>query len=152
MDAHAPKPLMQVASRDSYSPTAKRAERFTKSCRRFLLLVWYRLLCYFLDHLWFLKFVTDRLRRLRPIFILGKFVVVTRAADAREVLQRFGDFTLGDIIDPGMPWGTFLMTVDWRQRHAQERQWLQDAVRLPDDVEKIRAIVDARCRQAQRVG
>jgi hypothetical protein len=40
----------------------------------------------------------------------------------REVLERFDDFTLGESIEPGMPWGNFLMTVDWRQRHAQERQ------------------------------
>jgi cytochrome P450 len=152
MDAHFPKPLTQDASRDSYSPTAKRVERFTKSCRRALLLVGYRLLCHFLDHLGLLKRVTDFLRRRRPVFVLGKFVVVTRAREAREVLQRFDDFTLGDIIDPGMPWGTFLMTVDWRQRHAQERQWLQDTVRLPDDVERIRAIVDARCQQVQPSG
>src|SRR6201991_3451406 len=152
MDAHVPKPLMQDVSRDSYSPAAKRVERFTKSCRRALLLVWYRLQCLLLDHLGFLKWVTDRLRRRRPVFVLGKLVVVTRAREAREVLQRFDDFTLGEIIDPGMPWGTFLMTVDWRQRHAQERQWLQDAVRLPDDIEKIRAIVDARCQQVQPSG
>ena len=62
----------------------------------------------------------------------------------REVLQRFDDFTLGDFIAPGMPWGTFLMTVDWRQQHAQERRLLQDAV-CRTDIDKIRAIVDSRC-------
>ena len=149
MDAHIPRPLMQDASRDSYAPAAKRVERFTKSCRRFLLLVRYRVMCYFLDHLWLFQRVFDLLRLLRPIFVFRKIVVVTRAREVREVLQRFDDFTLGDIIDPGMPWGTFLMTVDWRQRHAQERQWLQGAVRDPADVEKIRAIVDARCQQIQ---
>src|SRR5262245_29768385 len=148
MDAHVPKPLMQDVSRDSYSPAAKRVERFTKTCRRALLLVWYRSQCLLLDHLGFLKWVTDRLRRRRPVLVLGKLVVVTPAREAREVLQRFDDFTLGDIIDPGMPWGTFLMTVDWRQRHAEERAWLQDAVD-PTDVDRIRAIVDARCQQIQ---
>ena len=153
MDAHFPKPLMQEASRDSYSPVvAKRVERFTKKCRRALLLLRYRLTCYLLDHLWFLQHVSDFLRRRRPVFVLGKLVVVTRAREAREVLERFDDFTLGDIIDPGMPWGTFLMTVDWRKQHAQERRWLEDAVRLPDDIEKVRAIVDARCQQIQPAG
>jgi cytochrome P450 len=153
MDAHIPKPLMQDASPDNYSPAAQRVERFIQSCRLALRLLRYRSFCYFLDHLWLLQHLSDLLRRLRPIFVLRRVrvVVVTRAREVREVLQRFDDFTLGDIIDPGMPWGTFLMTVDWRQRHAQERQWLQDAVD-PTDVEKIRAIVDARCQQIQSTG
>jgi cytochrome P450 len=154
MDAHVPKPLMQDASRDHSSPLVQRAERFIQSCRLAVRLLGYRLFCYFLDHLWLLKHITDRLRRLRPILVLTifkKVVVVTRDRDVREVLQRFDDFTLGDFIDPGMPWGTFLMTVDWRQRHAQERQWLQSAVD-PTDVARIRAIVDARCQQIPPAG
>ena len=75
-----------------------------------------------------------------------KLLIVTQAREVREVLERFDDFTLGESIEPGMPWGNFLMTVDWRQRHAQERQWLQSAVD-PADPARLRAIVDQRCRQ-----
>jgi hypothetical protein len=98
----------------------------------------YRLSCHVRCQLGFLKFVFRVLRRFRPIFIFNKLLIVTRACDVREVLERFDDFTLGESIDPGMPWGNFLMTVDWRQRHAQERQWLQSAVE-PADTETIRA-------------
>lgn len=56
-----------------------------------------------------------------PISIFGKLVVLTKMSDVREVLGRFDDFTLGEVIEPGMPWGAFLMTVDWSEQHARER-------------------------------
>jgi cytochrome P450 len=139
------KPLMQCGSRDRYSPLARSVGHFIQSIRLASHMLIYRVSCFFLCHLWLFKFGFGLLRRFRPVFIFKKLLVVTRARDVREVLQRFDDFTLGDFIDPGMPWGTFLMTVDWRQQHAQERQLLQGAVD-PTDVDKIRAIVDARCR------
>ncbi len=74
-------------------------------------------------------------------------MIVTQAREVREVLDRFDDFSLGESIEPGMPWGNFLMTVDWRQQHAQERQLLQSAVDLTADPARLRAIVDARCQQ-----
>ncbi len=46
-----------------------------------------------------------------------------------------------------MPWGDFLMTVDWRQRHAQERRWLQNAVDVTTDPVRLRGIVEERCRE-----
>jgi cytochrome P450 len=144
MDANIPKPLTRCASRNHYWPLA-RLERFIKAKRLAFRVLLYRLSCHFLNHLGFNKLAFDVLRRWRPIFIFRKIAVVTRDREVREVLQRFDDFTLGDIIDPGMPWGTFLMTVDWRQRHAQERQWLQDTVH-PGDVGTIRSIADARCK------
>src|SRR6185437_6919359 len=131
MASNIPKPLMQCGSRDRYSPFARSVGHFIRSIR----LAWYRVLCFFLCHLWLYKISFRVLRRIRPVFIFKKFLVVTRAREVREVLQRFDDFTLGDIIDPGMPWGTFIMTVDWRQQHAQERQLLQDAVD-PTDIDK----------------
>lgn len=146
MATNIPKPLMQCGSRDRYSPFASSAGHFIQSIRLASQMLIYRVSCFFLCHLWLFKFGFGLLRRFRPVFIFKKLLVVTRARDVREVLQRFDDFTLGDFIDPGMPWGTFLMTVDWRQQHAQERQLLQGAVH-PTDTNKIRAIVDARCRQ-----
>ncbi|MGA2292908.1 cytochrome P450 [Bradyrhizobium sp.] len=146
MASNISEPLMQCGSQDRYSPFTRSAGHFIQSARLASRMLVYRASCYFLCHLWLFKFGFGLLRRFRPIFIFKKLVVVTRARDVREVLQRFDDFTMGDFIDPGMPWGTFLMTVDWRQRHAQERQLLQDAVD-PTDVDKIRAIVDARCRR-----
>jgi cytochrome P450 len=146
MASNIPKPLVECGSRDRCSQFARSVGHFIQSVRLGWHMLTYRVLCFFLCHLWFFKFSFGLLRRIRPIFIFKKLVVVTRARDIRDVLQRFDDFTLSDVIDPGMPWGTFLMTVDWRQRHAQERQLLQGAVD-PTDVDKIRAIADARCRR-----
>jgi cytochrome P450 len=146
MASNIPKPLMQSGSRDRYSPFARSVGHFIQSIRLASHMLIYRVSCFFLCHLWLFKFGFGLLRRFRPVFIFKKLLVVTKAREVREVLQRFDDFTLGDFIDPGMPWGTFLMTVDWRQQHAQERQLLQGAVD-PTDVDKIRAIVDARCRR-----
>lgn len=106
----------------------------------------YRAQCYFLCQLGVLKFVFSILRRVRPVFIFNKLLVVTQAREVREVLDRFDDFTLGESIEPGMPWGNFLMTVDWRQRHKEERAWLQSVV-YKADADKIRAIVVGRCQQ-----
>ena len=146
MATNIPKPLMQCGSRDRYAPFARSVGHFVQSMRLASRVLIYRVSCFFLCHLWLLKFSFGLLRRFRPVFIFKKLLVVTRAGDVREVLQRFDDFTLGDFIDPGMPWGTFLMTVDWRNQHAQERQLLQNAVH-PTDTQKIRTITAARCRR-----
>jgi cytochrome P450 len=145
MGTNIPKPVPQSGTRDRFPQFAGRVERFIQSLRLALHVLLYRVTCFFLCHLGLYKFTFSLLRRFRPIFILKKVVVVTRASEVREVLQRFDDFTLGDFIAPGMPWGTFLMTVDWRQQHAQERRLLQDAVRRTD-TDTIRTIIDSRCR------
>ena len=145
MASNMSEPLVQCTLRDRYSQFARRVERFIQST----ILAWqlrvYRTRCFFLCHLGVLKVGFALLRRLRPVFIFRKLLVVTKASEVREVLGRFDDFTLSQSIEPGMPWGTFLMTVDWPNQHAQERQLLQGAVR-PTDIQKIRAIVAARCR------
>jgi cytochrome P450 len=96
--------------------------------------------CYILAHLAMLKFAFAVLRRVRPIAIFGNTVVLTKQKDVREVLKRFEDFTLGDFIAPGMPWGSFLMTVDWVQQHARERRLLEGIVKRPADIHTIRQI------------
>jgi cytochrome P450 len=152
MGTSIPKPVRQSRSRDRYSQFASGTKRFIQSLRLAFHVLLYRVTCFFLCHLALYKFIFRLLQRLRPVFIFNRFMFVTRAREVREVLQRFDDFTLGDFIAPGMPWGTFLMTVDWRQQHAQERRLLQDAVRRTD-TDKIRAIVDARCsRQINTAG
>jgi cytochrome P450 len=145
MASNIPKPLVQCGSRDRYSQFARSVERFMQSRRRAWRLLMYRTACFFLCHLWLYKISFGILRRIRPVFIFKRLLVVTKAREVREVLERFDDFTLGDSIDPGMPWGTFLMTVDWRHQHTQERQLLQSAVHQTD-INKIRAIVTERCR------
>lgn len=139
--------MMRRQSPDRYFQFVSRLGRFIEARRLASRMRLYRVQCHFLCQLGLLKFFFRVLRRFRPIFIFSKLLIVTQAREVREVLERFDDFTLGESIEPGMPWGNFLMTVDWRQRHAQERQWLQSAVDLAADPARLRAIVDQRCRQ-----
>jgi cytochrome P450 len=106
-------------------------------------MVVYRGLCYVLSHLTLLKMGFAVLRRVRPVAIFGSTLVLTKQSDVREVLRRFNDFTLGQSIAPGMPWGSFLMTVDWVQQHAQERQLLESVVRRPADIHRAGQIAGA---------
>jgi len=146
MDTNISKSAVRRESPDRYFQFVSWLERFIEARHLGIRMRLYRLQCHVLCQLGFLKFVFRVLRLLRPIFIFRKLMIVTQAREVREVLGRFDDFALGESIDPGMPWGNFLMTVDWRQRHAQERQWLQSAVD-PADTDKIRAIVIGRCQQ-----
>jgi cytochrome P450 len=147
MNSNGSEPVVQGLSQDRSSRRSYSPDRLVKS----VLLAWhmvvYRTVCFLLSRLWPFKLAFAVLRRVRPVAIFGASLVVTKAADVREVLDRFDDFTLGDFIDPGMPWGSFLMTVDWRDQHAQERQLLESVVNPTTDVQKIRTIVAARCRQ-----
>src|SRR5689334_5637403 len=128
MDTNISKTTARRQSPDRYFQFVSWLARFIEVSRLELRMRRYRTSCHVLCQLGLLKFVFSVLRRFRPISIFHKIMIVTQARDVREVLERFDDFTLGESIDPGMPWGNFLMTVDWRQRHAQERQWLQSAV------------------------
>jgi cytochrome P450 len=147
MDTDIFKSTVRRESPDRYFQFVSWLERFIKARRLALRMQVYRLQCHFLCQLGLLKFLFSVLRRFRPIFIFRKLMIVTQAREVREVLERFDDFTLGESIEPGLPWGNFLMTVDWRQRHAEERKWLQGAVDLTADPARLRAIVDARCQQ-----
>ncbi len=147
MDTNIFKSTMRRESPDRYFQFVSRLERSIEARRLAFRMQLYRVQCHFLCQLGLFKFLFSVLRRFRPRFIFSKLLVVTQAREVREVLERFDDFTLGESIEPGMPWGNFLMTVDWRQRHAQEREWLQSAVDLTADPARLRAIVDQRCHQ-----
>jgi cytochrome P450 len=147
MDTNISKSSMRRQSPDCYFQFAAWLGRFIDARRLAFRMRVYRFSCYVLCQLGLLKFVFRVLRRFRPICIFNKLLIVTRAREVREVLGRFDDFTLGESVDPGMPWGNFLMTVDWRQRHDEERKWLQSAVNLPADTGTIRTIVIGQCGQ-----
>jgi cytochrome P450 len=127
-------------------PGGSRSFNFIQVIGKFIDAVKYRLLCHVLSHMRVLKCVFAILRRIRPIMLVGNVLIVTKARDVREVLERFDDFVLGDSIEPGMPWGPFLMTVDWRDQHARERQMLQSVVEPATDLEHIRLIARTICR------
>ena len=101
----------------------------------------YRVTCFLFCHLGFLKLVFTVLRPLRPIARFGKLMVLTKAEDIRECLSRFNDFALGEVIEPGMPWGSFIMTVDWSEQHRVERDLLQSAVDPVADAQTITRIL-----------
>jgi cytochrome P450 len=117
-----------------------------EAMRNFREAMQYRFSCYVLSHLLLLKTVFAVLRVVRPVMLVGNILVVTKAREVREVLERFDDFVLGDSIEPGMPWGPFLMTVDWREQHSRERRMLQSVVDPAADLDAIRAIAKNVCR------
>lgn len=88
------------------------------------------------------------LRRLRPIAVTGTTVLLGKGADAREVLDRFEDFTLGEVLSPRMPWGPFLLTIDWRDQHDRERALFESMVARGDDIARLRDIAASVCETA----
>lgn len=108
----------------------------------------YRLLCLAFCHMLPFKLVFALLRRVRPLALFGSTLWVTRADDVTEVLGRFDDFHLAEVIEPGMPWGQFMMTIDWREQHAVERGLLQSAVKPAEDRDAITALVTQTCRDS----
>jgi cytochrome P450 len=121
-------------------------ERLFQSVRLAVTILMYNLKCYFLSHPYPLRLVFAVIRRVRPVAVFGKTVVVTKHCDVREVLDRSSDFNLSDVLGPNMPWGPFLLSIDWRQQHKDERQLLQDIV-LHADIDAIKKKVTARCSE-----
>jgi cytochrome P450 len=106
----------------------------------------YNLTCYLLSQPYLLRIVFALIRRLRPIAVFGDLVVVTKHGDVQEVLDRSGDFNISDILGPNMPWGPFLLCLDWQEQHDAERQFLQEVVR-PGDCDAVTKKVTARCSE-----
>ncbi len=121
-----------------------------QTASRFRGLLSYRALCYALSHPLPFKLVFAFLRRVRPIAIVGKTVVVTKARDVRDVLDRLEDFTVAEVLGPNMPWGPFMIGIDWPERHAQERSFLQGVVSGRDEADKIRDVERVRDQAAAK--
>ena len=106
----------------------------------------YYVLCYFLNHPWTWRWIcSGLLRRFRPVAIAGNKVVVVKARDVRDVANRIEDFTIADVLGPSMPWGPFMLTVDWPEQHKSERNFLQSIVE-ETDVDIIRQRAAIKCR------
>lgn len=113
-----------------------------------LALASYHATCFALSHPGPFRILFTLLRRLRPIAIVGNTVLVANGACVREVLDRFEDFTLGEVLGPRMPWGPFLLTLDWRQQHDRERTLLKSVVLRDADIKKIRCVAAKTCEAA----
>lgn len=155
MSTNGPDSTIEGRHRDSAAPLRREwratdggaLTRFLQKISLARQMAGYRFSSYIFSQLWLLKLAFTLLRRVRPISIFGKLVVLTKMSDVREVLGRFDDFTLGEVIEPGMPWGPFLMTVDWNEQHARERGLLQSVVKREIDPQTIRKSVAEECRQ-----
>jgi cytochrome P450 len=106
----------------------------------------YHVMCWAVSDPYVLRMWFAFLRRARPVAILcRKCVVVTKYRDVRDILLRVTDFSISEFMAPNMPWGPFLLSLDWVEQHERERQRLQRAVNLNKDVEFIKEIVNKRC-------
>jgi cytochrome P450 len=121
-------------------------ETLYRSIRLTVPILKYHLTCYLLSHPYPLRIVFALIRRLRPIAVFGNLVVVTKHCDVQEVLDRSGDFNVSDVLGPNMPWGPFMLCLDWQEQHDVERQLLQSVVRH-DDLYAIKSKVAARCSE-----
>jgi hypothetical protein len=110
----------------------------------------YYLECYVVSYPFLLRMMFAVVRSVRPIAVFHKTVWVSKASDVREVLQRFDDFTLAEILGPKMPWGVPLLCLDWPEQHKSERQLLQSVVFASDDEKTIREIVTKKMRRPYR--
>jgi cytochrome P450 len=87
------------------------------------------------------------LRKFRPVAFVGSTVFVAKARDVRDVLRRMQDFTTADVLNPNMPWGPFMIGIDWPEQHRLERDLLEreldDSVRNREDKydAQIKAVV-----------
>lgn len=111
-------------------------------------MIGYHLTAWALSHPFPLRPLFAFLRGVRPVAVLGSTVLVANGADAREVLNRFEDFTLGEVLSPRMPWGPFLLTIDWRDQHDRERALFESMVARREDIARIRAITESVCDTA----
>src|ERR1700730_3525385 len=106
----------------------------------------YHGMCWAVSDPYVLRGIFAFLRRARPVAILfRKCVVVTKYRDVRDIFHRVTDFSISEIMAPKMPWGPFLLSLDWVEQHKCERQRLKHAVRQNEDVEFIKELVNRRC-------
>jgi cytochrome P450 len=110
-----------------------------------LSLVGYQISCYFQNHPGNFIWAFTLLRKWRPVALFRGYVFVVKARDVRDVLTRIEDFTIADVLGPQMPWGPFMLDVDWPEQHTLEREFLQKVVEFTD-VEIVRHRAATMCR------
>ncbi len=96
----------------------------------------------------FLRTVSSVVRYLRPILIIRNSVFLARHEDVCEVMERMGEFSSADGMNPKMPAGPFVLSIDWKRQHERERRALErvvDGLRQKDE-ERIRTIARVKSR------
>jgi len=84
------------------------------------------------------------LRRVAPVLVLGKAVIVSRHHDVAAVLDRDEDFTIAELNASVMDRvnGPFILGMDRSDQYQREDTILERCVR-PGDLDRVRAIVRA---------
>ncbi len=106
----------------------------------------FRVTGYFLTHPAVPRWIFARLRRVRPIFMLGSFAIVTRHDDVKAVLNRNQDFELGLFARDRMLAGNFILNTDWPRSHREQEGLLRTAL-FPDSGRGIMDIAKEACDQ-----
>jgi cytochrome P450 len=117
------------------------------NCR--LRIKWYKIFCSnVLNDPKLLVWVFRVLRKLRPVAVPPVVpVLVAKATDVRDVLNRMEDFTVADALNRQMPWGPFLIGIDWPEQHQKERHFLETVVGNQDIAkESIRRRAEDKCK------
>lgn len=91
-----------------------------------------------------IRFAGGILRWLAPVLTLGRTVIVTRHADAVDVLERDQDFTIAEVNGATMTRlnGPFILGMDRSEAYLRERAILGRCVHQ-DDADRIRQLVRA---------
>ena len=95
-----------------------------------------------------IRFVGGILRRLVPVLTLGRTVIVTRHADAVDVLERDQDFTIAEVNDAKMTRlnGPFILGMDRSETYIRERAILGQCVHR-EDLRRILDLVQANAEE-----
>ncbi|MDP8938124.1 MAG: cytochrome P450 [Actinomycetota bacterium] len=90
----------------------------------------------------FLRRVFAVLRRVAPVLVVGKAVIVTRHDDVAAVLDRDEDFTIAELNASVMDRvnGPFILGMDRSEQYSREDAILERCVR-PGDLDRVRGIV-----------
>ena len=120
-------------------------KRIVQRIKLRLRLLLYHFTIYLTSHPWLLRSFFARLRASRPVLTKGKFTLVTRHEDVRQVLNRMNDFTLAELTQDQMLGGTFLLSIDWTEQHDRERAVLENLVCRNEDANRIRTLAARRC-------
>lgn len=90
----------------------------------------------------FLRRVFAVLRRVAPVLVVGKAVIVTRHDDVVAVLDRDDDFTIAELNAAVMDRvnGPFILGMDRSEQYGREDAILERCVR-PGDLDRVRDIV-----------
>ena len=110
---------MPVASQRSAASRIASPYALTKIGRRIALgrrIAGWRVTTHLMTHPRFFRILFGVLRRIRPILILRKKVLVTRHEDVKAVLSRDADFMLAEYDEERMLGGSFILNIDWPEQ------------------------------------